>query len=73
MRCAFTKGKLSEVRVYPVEMGFGKPRPQRGRPLLAGGAAAKRILTRMARLSKKFGTELRVERNSGVVRLPRQR
>ncbi len=73
VRCAFTKGKLSEVRVYPVEMGFGKPRPQRGRPLLAGGAAAKRILTRMARLSKKFGTELRVERNSGVVRLPRQR
>ena len=73
VKCAFSKGALAELRVYPVDMGFGRPRPQRGRPVLAGGAVAKRILDRMARLSKTFGTEIRVEKNVGVVRLGRSR
>ncbi|MDX1486078.1 MAG: CapA family protein [Alphaproteobacteria bacterium] len=70
--CEFAKGRLAEVRVHPVDMGFGRPRPQRGRPVLASGAVAKRILGRMARLSKTYGTTMRVERNTGVIKPSRR-
>jgi poly-gamma-glutamate synthesis protein (capsule biosynthesis protein) len=73
VKCSFTKGALTELTVYPVDMGFGRPRPQRGRPVLASGAVAKRILSRMARLSKGFGVDLWITKNIGVIKPGRSR
>ncbi|MDX3904464.1 MAG: CapA family protein [Pigmentiphaga sp.] len=68
--CQFEAGKLAAVHLYPVDMGFGRPRAQRGRPMLARGESARRILDRMARLSRPFGTRFSIEGDVGVLQLP---
>ncbi len=68
--CEFDAGKLSAVRLYPLDMGFGRPRGQRGRPALAQGETAGKILERLRRLSEPFGTKLDIEGDSAVLRLP---
>jgi poly-gamma-glutamate synthesis protein (capsule biosynthesis protein) len=67
--CEFAEGKLKEIRIYPIDQGFGRPRPQRGRPMLADGAVAQRVLDRVARLSKRYGTEVAVRNGTGVVKV----
>jgi poly-gamma-glutamate synthesis protein (capsule biosynthesis protein) len=53
----FASKKLKEVRVYPIDQGFGRPIPQRGRPLLAEGEVAQRVIERVKRLSEGYGTK----------------
>jgi poly-gamma-glutamate synthesis protein (capsule biosynthesis protein) len=67
--CEFEEGRLSAVRLYPLVLGHGLPRAQRGRPVLARGEAAQRILARVARLSRQFGTEIAIEGDCGVIRV----
>jgi len=67
--CLFTHGKLTELRLHPIDLGFGLPRPQQGRPVLAHGATARRILDRVARLSRNHGTVIELEGETAVVRL----
>jgi hypothetical protein len=62
-------GKLKEIRIYPVDLGYGKPRWQQGRPMLATGAVSKEILDRYQRLSKPFGTRVNIKGKMGIVRL----
>ena len=45
--CDSPTTKLKEIRVYPIDQGFGRPRPQRGRPVLAEGEVASRVLERV--------------------------
>ena len=66
----FAGGRLEEVRLYPIVLGHGQPRPQRGRPVLATGAQGEEILGRLAELSKPFGTAVDVRDGVGRVRLP---
>lgn len=63
----FKRGRLEEVRLYPCELGLGRPRSQRGRPLLASPEAGAQCLERVARLCKPFGTEVRIVDGVGVV------
>lgn len=65
--CEFSAGKLKEIKIYPIEQGFGRPRPQRGRPVLAEGEVAARVLARVARLSARYGTKLSVRDGIGVI------
>ncbi len=64
----FRGGTLHEVRLYPVTLGHGLDRPQRGRPLLAAGEGASAILGGLAELSEAFGTRVRMEGGIGVIR-----
>jgi poly-gamma-glutamate synthesis protein (capsule biosynthesis protein) len=67
--CEFSQRKLKEIRIHPIDQGFGRPRPQRGRPVLAQGEVAERVLERVTRLSKRYGTHL-VKRNGiGIIEL----
>lgn len=66
----FTGARLEEVRLYPIVLGHGKPRPQRGRPVLAQGRQADQILERLAALSKGFGTQMEIRDGVGWVKLP---
>ena len=68
-RVKFENGKLKEIRIFPVDLGYGKLRWQQGRPVLATGAVAKEILERYQRLSKPFGTRVEIKGEMGVVRL----
>jgi poly-gamma-glutamate synthesis protein (capsule biosynthesis protein) len=67
--CEFSGGKFKEIRLYPIDQGFGRPRPQRGRPVLAEGAAADRVLERVTRLSKRYGTKVAVRNGVGMIEL----
>lgn len=72
MQCIFTKGSLAEIRIFPIDQGFGRPRAQRGRPVLAGEEVAQRVLARIARLSSRYGTEVNISDNMGVIRIVAQ-
>jgi poly-gamma-glutamate capsule biosynthesis protein CapA/YwtB (metallophosphatase superfamily) len=67
--CAFSGGKLKEIKIYPIDQGFGRPRPQRGRPVLAEGEVAGRVLERVSRLSKRYGTTISVRKGVGLIEL----
>ena len=67
--CRFEKRTLKQIDIYPVDLGFGQPRSQRGRPLLAVGELAKSILDRIARVSAPFGTAVQQQAGSAIIYL----
>ncbi|MBI4334581.1 MAG: CapA family protein [Chloroflexi bacterium] len=67
--CRFEASRLARIELYPIELGQGYPRPQRGRPVLAEGAAAGATINYMKELSRPFGTEIRQEGETGVIHL----
>lgn len=66
---SFQDGDLIEIRLYPITLGYGKPRPQRGRPRLADEEAGKQIIDKLRELSRPFGLEVeyRAGENMGVI------
>lgn len=66
---AFEKGRLAGLRLHPLDLGHGRSRARRGRPVLASGEVAAAILARVERLSKRYGTEIAIEGESAVVKL----
>jgi poly-gamma-glutamate capsule biosynthesis protein CapA/YwtB (metallophosphatase superfamily) len=68
------KGKeLVAIKLYPISLGFGKPRTVRGRPLLAGADLSKKIIEDLQRLSKPFGTTIDFKDGIGIVRIPERK
>jgi len=67
--CRFQDNSLSEIKVFPIDQGFGRPRPQRGRPLLAEGDVARRVIERVMRLSLRYGTKVLNRGGLGVIEL----
>ena len=67
--CEFSGGKLNGIKIHPIDQGFGRPRPQRGRPVLADGEVANRVLDRVTRLSKRYGTKVAVRNGVGMIEL----
>jgi poly-gamma-glutamate capsule biosynthesis protein CapA/YwtB (metallophosphatase superfamily) len=70
--CEFGKGRLKEIRIYPIDQGFGRPRPQRGRPTLADGEVAQRVIARVVLLSRRYGIHVTNRDGVGVIELERQ-
>ena len=66
--CRFEERKLDQITLHPIDMGHGKPRSQRGRPVLAEGPVMRVALDRMRRLSRRFGTEVGIKKGVGVIR-----
>ena len=67
-QCEYRHGKLEQVTLHPIDLGFRRPRSQRGRPVLAGEELAGKILERMDRLSGPFGTNVEIVDGVGVIR-----
>ena len=65
--CEFAGKKLKQIRVHPIDQGFGRPLPQRGRPLLAEGEVAQRVIERVKKLSERYGTKVVNKGDFGVV------
>jgi poly-gamma-glutamate synthesis protein (capsule biosynthesis protein) len=59
--------RLVELTLHPITLGFGKPRAERGRPMLAEGEEARKILEDLAVRSKAFGTTIQLRGGMGVV------
>jgi poly-gamma-glutamate synthesis protein (capsule biosynthesis protein) len=66
--CEFRDRQFSAARCYAVDQGYGRPRGQRGRPVLAQGDVAQRVLTRLQKLSRRYGTEITISAGVGVIR-----
>jgi len=67
--CDFEAGRLAGLRLLPLDLGHGRPRAQRGRPMQAHGDTASRILDRITRLSQPFGTVIEQRDGIGHVQL----
>jgi Bacterial capsule synthesis protein PGA_cap len=67
--CHYEAKKLKEVRLYPIDIGFGRPIPQRGRPVLAQGRVAGEILEWLQHVSEPFGTKITIDGDVGIIRL----
>ncbi len=65
----FQGGRLTQIDLHPITLGFGLDRPQRGRPLAAKGELARKIITKLQELSKPFGTTIAIENDIGVIRM----
>jgi poly-gamma-glutamate synthesis protein (capsule biosynthesis protein) len=65
----FENDKLSSLELYPVELGQTKPRPQRGRPMLAEAHLATKMLEKIKELSEPYGTDIVIGEGVGKVRL----
>jgi len=62
-------GRLREIRLHPLDLGHGCPRPQRGRPVVAQEPLARQIVARMDGMSRPLGTQVVWDpRGYGVVR-----
>ncbi len=67
--CKFEAKKLLEIKIFPIDQGFGRPRPQRGRPVLAEGEMANRVIERVTRLSRRYGTKISNRDGVGMIEL----
>lgn len=65
----FEGDKLAKLELYPIELGQNKPRSQKGRPIFAEGELADKILKIITKLSKPYGTKIKIEDKIGVVTL----
>jgi poly-gamma-glutamate capsule biosynthesis protein CapA/YwtB (metallophosphatase superfamily) len=66
--CSYSGGELRELRLYPIDLGFGSPMSQSGRPVLAEADLGAGILGRVGRLSERFAVEIFNEKGVGVIR-----
>jgi poly-gamma-glutamate capsule biosynthesis protein CapA/YwtB (metallophosphatase superfamily) len=49
--CQLADAEVGDIRLYPVTLGYGRPRPERGTPKLADDAQGRAIIARTAGLS----------------------
>lgn len=66
----YEKGQVSEIRLYPVDLQYGKRLTESGVPQVASPEIAQRILKRLKKMSEPFGTEISIEDNIGIIRVP---
>jgi poly-gamma-glutamate capsule biosynthesis protein CapA/YwtB (metallophosphatase superfamily) len=65
----YENGKLTEVRLYPADLGRDRNRPlsRQGVPMTPSPENAKKILEKVQTISKPFGTNISVENGVGVI------
>ncbi|UCE05557.1 MAG: CapA family protein [bacterium] len=61
--------KLVEIKLFPITLGFGKPRTVRGRPMFADLELSKKIIEDLVRLSEPYRTAIEFKNGIGVVKL----
>lgn len=66
--CTFKGHAVTEIKFYPVDLGFRVPRAHQGTPRLADAELGKKILEHLAKLSEVYGTKIVVENGVGVWR-----
>ena len=62
--------QLVELTLHPISLGYGQPRHVRGRPMMAEGALADKILQDLVRLSEPYGTQFEIKDGVARVVLP---
>jgi poly-gamma-glutamate synthesis protein (capsule biosynthesis protein) len=65
----YEDGKIKKIILRPIEFGYGAPISQHGIPRTPKPHVADRILKRIQRMSKAFGTNIEIEDGLGYIRL----
>jgi poly-gamma-glutamate synthesis protein (capsule biosynthesis protein) len=65
----FVGKRLAELKLYPISLGYKKPRPQRGWPILATPELSKKIIDDVATFSTPYGTKIDFKDGIGIVRI----
>ena len=65
----FEHGRVAEIRLYPVDLGFTAKGVNQGIPRPASPEVSKTILEQLQRLSKPYGTTIAIEDGVGVIRV----
>lgn len=65
----FVDGRLTELALHPITLGFGEAAWIRGRPMLARGELAGKILADLVERSAPYGTTIDVRDGVGYVRI----
>lgn len=60
---------LAGIELYPITLGFGRPRQERGRPKLADRELGRKIVGDLLDRSRPFGTTIEWKDGIGVVRV----
>jgi len=60
---------LTAIELHPITLGFGQPRPERGRPRLADRELGRKIVGDLVERSRAFGTTIEWRDGTGVVRV----
>jgi hypothetical protein len=67
----YQEGKLIEIRIYPIDIGLGtRPWSRENIPATPTPEKARSILERIQKYSEPFGTQISIENNIGVIRVP---
>jgi poly-gamma-glutamate synthesis protein (capsule biosynthesis protein) len=69
----YKDGKLTEIRIYPVDLGIDASKTPWSRssiPQTPSPEVARRILTQLQEYSAPFGTKISIENGIGVIRVP---
>lgn len=65
----FEHGQVSEIRLYPLELGYTMRGADRGVPRMASPVAAQAILERLQKLSQPLHTDIKIDHNIGIIRI----
>ena len=65
----FEGDRLTELKLYPIDLGENRGRSQRGRPIPAKPKTAEKIFSILKERSEPYGTEISVEKGVGTVSL----
>lgn len=68
-RMEFEGDRLTELKLYPIDLGEFRGRSQRGRPIPADPKTAEIIFGKLRERSEPYGTEISVEKGVGTVSL----
>jgi poly-gamma-glutamate synthesis protein (capsule biosynthesis protein) len=63
----FVGKQLAELKLYPISLGYKKPRPQRGWPMLANPELSRKIIDDVTKFSAPFGTKVEFRDGIGIV------
>jgi poly-gamma-glutamate capsule biosynthesis protein CapA/YwtB (metallophosphatase superfamily) len=65
----YRNGRLAELALHPISLGYGAPRHVRGRPMVAPPELGSKILGDLTTLSAPFGTRITTRDGVGYVEL----
>jgi poly-gamma-glutamate synthesis protein (capsule biosynthesis protein) len=65
----FVGSQLAELKLYPISLGYKKPRSQRGWPMLANLELSRKIIDDVAKFSAPYGTKVEFRDGVGIVQV----
>ena len=73
VQCTFARGRVVDIRLFPIDLGYGKRLTRSGIPRTASADKGHHILEQLRDSCQRLGTPLRIEAGVGSIELDRVR